>query len=125
MGKFQWPKGTQAELRLYPADHPQRKLTEEYFVEEVRRNIRDVRSGNYVNLWLLVDSLKNLNDPEVRAGFDTWLWAIKGVLGVDTCREIGKRVCEEEGFTIEEGMRLMNPTIFTRFVKALRKMFGH
>lgn len=108
MQTFQWPKGTQAELKVYPKNHPQRKPTEEYFAEDcVRHDIRDVRSGEYVNLWLLIDSLKNLEDPTVSAGFHTWLWAIEGVLGGDSCREIGKRVCAEEKFTIEEGNRLM------------------
>lgn len=107
MQKFQWPKGTQAELQVYPADHPQRKPTEEYFADEVRRNINDVRSGrDYINLWLLIDSLKNLSDNQVSAGFHTWLWAIEGVLGTDGCQAVGKRVCEEMSFTIEEGERL-------------------
>lgn len=107
MEAFQWPSGTGAELKVYPADHPQRKLTEEYFANEVRQTIKDVRSGReYINLWLLTDSLKNLKDPSVRAGFDTWLWAIAGVLGEETCKAIGERVCREESFTLEETERL-------------------
>lgn len=109
MEKFQWPRGTQAELSVYPNGHPQRIPTEEYFANQVRKDIRGVRSGdgNHLpNLWLLIDSLKELNDRSLNSGFNSWLWAIESVLGADTCREIGERVCREEGFTIEEGLYL-------------------
>lgn len=105
---FRWPQGTAVELKVYPPNHPQRKPTERYFAQSVRRDINDVREHrDFVNLWLLIDSLKNLSDPSVKSGFHTWLWAIEGVLGNDSCKEIGKRVCEEEKFTVEEGERLM------------------
>lgn len=105
-GKFEWPRGTQAELKVYPVNHPQRKPAEAYFANEVRKNIQDVRLGDHVNLWLLIDSLKNLRDRRYTSGFHTWLWAIEGILGADLCRAIGKAVCEQENFTIEEGERL-------------------
>lgn len=104
--KFRWPSGTQAQLKVYPKSHPQRKPTEAYFANQVRKDIQDVRHGNAVNLWLLIESLKNLTDRRNTSGFHTWLWAIEGVLGADTCRAIGKAVCEQEHFTIEEGERL-------------------
>jgi hypothetical protein len=104
--KFVWPKGTQAELSVYPENHPQRRPTEAYFAEDVRRNIHDVRAGNDVNLWLLIESLRNLEDQRYTHGFHAWLWAIEAVLGAEACRGIGKVVCEQEGFTIEEGERL-------------------
>ena len=107
METFQWPKGTQAELKVYPKDHTQRKPTEKYFEDEVRKNIYQVRNNEYTNLWLLIDSLKNLEDQNVRSGFHTWLWAIVCVLGDETCCDLGKRVCQEESFTIEEGNILM------------------
>lgn len=107
--RFKWPKGTQAELKVYPQDHPQRRPTEEYFANQVRRDITDVRSGReYANLWLLIESLQDLSDPKPQnSGFHSWLWAIEGVLGADACRQIGERVCSEEGFTVEEGEHLV------------------
>ena len=106
--EFQWPKGTQAQLQVYPANHPQRKPTEEYFAGVVRDNIRQSRNGEYVNTWLMIESLKDLSDPQPQhSGFHSFFWAIQGVLGDDSCREIGKRVCEQEGFTLEEAERHM------------------
>jgi hypothetical protein len=126
MEQFQWPQGAEKDLEVYPIDHPQRQPTEEYFANSVRRDNPDVRNGNQVNLWLLIDSLKNLKDPKVEAGFHTWLWAITAVLGADTCREIGKRVCEEEHFTIKEGKRLRgDQSKFTKFVNFLLEAFRH
>lgn len=115
MEKFQWPLGTQAQLKVYPKNHPQRIPTELYFANQVREDIRGVRSAdpNHLpNLWLLIDSLKEINNPTIRAGFNTWLWAIESVLGGESCREIGLRVCREEGFTIDEGLHLQaqNPS---------------
>jgi hypothetical protein len=107
MQQFHWPKGTQAELKIYTDDDPQRAPTEEYFENQVRRDINDVRNGVYYNLLLLITSLQNLKGESGKAGFDTWLWAITGVLGAETCKRIGKQVCEEEQFTIEEGECLM------------------
>jgi len=109
MEKFQWPKGTYAELEVYTEDNPQLAPTMQYFAEEVRRNIRFVREGKLegpTNLWLLIDSLRNLTDPNTRAGFHTWLWAMERVLGVERCRAIGKQVCADESFTIAEGLHL-------------------
>jgi hypothetical protein len=106
--EFQWPKGTQAQLQVYPANHPQRKPTEEYFAGVVRDNIRQSRNGKYDETWLMIESLKDLSDPQPqRFGFHSFFWAIQGVLGDDSCREIGKRVCEQEGFTLEEAERHM------------------
>src|SRR5260370_40234744 len=102
METFRWPQGARADLSVYPKDHPQRQPAEEYFANNVRGVIYDVRNGGTVNLWVLVCSLKNLRDSNDSPRFDTWLWAIDAVLGGDTCREIGERVCKEEGFTLEE-----------------------
>lgn len=106
IAKFRWPSGTKAQLKVYPEFHPQRKPAEAYFANQVRKDIQDVRRGNTVNLWLLIESLKNLTDRRHTSGFHTWLWAIEGVLGADTCRAIGKAVCEQEHFTVEEGERI-------------------
>lgn len=90
--KFLWPHGERKYLRVYSANDPKRKPTEAWFANDVRRNIADVRSGEYVNLWLLIESLEGLTDRRFDAGFETWLWAIEAVLGEDTCRSIGKTV---------------------------------
>jgi hypothetical protein len=106
--QFQWPQGTQAQLKVYPANHPQRKPTEEYFAGVVRDNIRQARSGDYVNLWLMIESLKDLSDPHPQhSGFHSFFWAIQSVLGDDSCRKIGEQVCKDENFTLEEAERHM------------------
>ena len=106
--EFQWPSGTQAQLRVYPQDHPQRKPTEEYFEGVVRNNIEQARGGDYTNLWLMIESLKDLSDPQPHHhGFHSFFWAIEGVLGADSCREIGKKACKAERFTLKEAERHM------------------
>jgi hypothetical protein len=109
--RFIWPSGTQAELKAnpYSEDHPQRIPTEEYFAGEIRKNITDVREGEeYSNLWLLITSLKNLENPKLSHGFDSWLWAIEAVLGMDTCKRIGSEVCKEMNFTLNEAEEIYN-----------------
>ena len=108
MKKFLWPQGTEDSLVVYSDDHPQRKPTEEYFANIVRRVISDIRFGTLDSLNLLIDSLRNLTDSEINSGFDTWLWAFKGVLGSETCKKIGEAVCSEMNFTIEEGENVLN-----------------
>jgi len=105
--KFQWPMGKMDELEEYSTCDPQRKPTEEFFINEVRNSIKEVRDGDCTNLWLLIDSLKGLSDSEIKSGFETWLWAIGTVLGAKTCREIGQQVCQEEEFTLKEALQLM------------------
>jgi len=80
---------------------------EERFANRVRQNIANIRRGEYHNLGLFIDSLKNLIDLQVTSGFHTWHYATGTLLGADTCREIGQRVCEEEEFTLEEASQLM------------------
>ncbi len=106
--KFLWPRSERKYLRVYSAKDPKRKPTEAWFANDIRRNIADVRAGEYVNLWLLIESLEGLTDRRFDAGFETWLWAIEAVLGEDTCRSIGKTVCKMEGFTLEEAKSIQN-----------------
>src|SRR5260370_42509832 len=101
MVKFQWPLGELSELKIYPTDHPERKPTEEYFACVIRRDIRDVRRyGNFTNLPVLIMILTGR-----KAEFHSWLKCVETVLGNETCRAIGKRVCREEDFTLEEGKK--------------------
>lgn len=118
MISFQWPQGARPELKVYPADHPQRKPTEAYFAGVVRNDIRDIRNGAYINLWLMIEALKDLKDPQPQHfGFHTFLWAIQGVLGDDSCRAIGEQVCISENFTLEEAEELMEKWRRQRNVK--------
>lgn len=106
--QFQWPQGLEAQLTVYPMNHPQRKPTEEYFAGVVREDIGHSRGGNYSNTMLMIESLRDLSNPQPQNhGFHTFYGKIRRVLGDDSCREIGKRVCEEEGFTLEEAERHM------------------
>jgi hypothetical protein len=102
MQTFKWPKGKRANLKVYAANHPQRKPTEEWFATEILRNINNERLGVYYNTWLMVESLIDPNNPNTKFGFHTWVWAIEAVLGAETCCKIGKRVCEEQNFTLGE-----------------------
>jgi hypothetical protein len=121
--EFVWPKGTAIELRVYPTEHPQRKPTEQYFEEEVRRSINEVRNGEYANVWLLVASLKGLNE-DGRYGFETWYWAIGGVLGKETCREIGRKVCDEEKFTIKEGEKITRKLRWQKRIERIKRILA-
>lgn len=108
IANFRHPEGTTSQLRVYSADHPMRVPTEQYFAQSIRDSINDVRNGVYHNLWLLVESLKGVNDPEsTDSGFESWEWRIGCVLGSQTCIEIGKQVCQEQNFTLEEAKELL------------------
>lgn len=102
METFQWPQGKCADLKVYAADDPQRKPTEDWFADNILQSINDVRRGVYRNAWLLAESLKEPNSQNNKFGFQTWLWAIEAVLGAETCCQIGKKVCEEQNYTLEE-----------------------
>lgn len=96
-------EGKESDLRELPANHPDRPAFEEEFAGHVRRTIDEVRNGQYINLWLIIESLKN---PTGSHGFQTWFGRLGVVVGKKTVARIGKDICKEMSFDLKEAGKL-------------------
>ena len=95
----------EAQLGVLPAMHPLRKELEDDLRNSVARTIQDVRAGNNVNLQLIRDSLK-VRSYLASHSFASW-HSRRGILiGRKRSMQIGKEVCANHKFSLEEAETL-------------------
>lgn len=106
---FSWLEVPEEKLVPLEHNHVEREETERFFEKLVRTTILGVRKGDPAqtpNIPLLISSLMEVEKPWRNQGFGGWNMRIGKVLGIDRCRVIGARVCQEMQFTLEEALEL-------------------